>query len=465
MNDNHSPGDDGPQPGFGRLDAASQAALRNAVAEDAELAAAAQGLEAAVAAVRAENPGRVGERFNERLRQRTSELFDHAPPEPARPKLPVPVLTTWRWIMRSPVSRVAAAAALVVAVTGVALWFHGAGTTPVFADFLAPIIKAKTAKFTLTSRAPGQPTTKCHVMVLGSARLRMEFAKTVMIADHDMGKSIFLVPGEKQATVITNFNSPKEKPVSFFFVDWRSQLREFRDKLDFKREPLGTKEIDGHRCVGYRLTGHGMTVDLWGDPKTGQPIRMGLTWLSTPSIETTVSDFAFDTDMDESLFSLEPPPGYKVKYEKADVSPAEEKDLIETFRSYSQLSGGALPDKLDILALTSFFETKWGLSHPSAGRRSDDNQKDAERREMINGLRKLTRGIDFVFERLPPEADAHYAGKGVSVGAADRPVFWYRPKDNRKYRVIYADLSVRDADTRPDVPDAQPLPAPSSPKK
>ena len=57
---------------------------------------------------------------------------------------------------------------------------------------------------------------------------------------------------------------------------------------------------------------------------------------------------------------------------------------------------------------------------------------------------------------LPKEADSHYAGKGVSLGAADTPIFWYRPKDAKKYRVIYADLSVRDADTPPSVPDVQP---------
>ena len=66
---------------------------------------------------------------------------------------------------------------------------------------------------------------------------------------------------------------------------------------------------------------------------------------------------------------------------------------------------------------------------------------------------------------LPKEADAHYAGKGVSLGAADTPIFWYRPKDAKTYRVVYADLSVRDADTPPSVPVAQPEPAPSSPKK
>jgi len=74
------------------------------------------------------------------------------------------------------------------------------------------------------------------------------------------------------------------------------------------------------------------------------------------------------------------------------------------------------------------------------------------------------RGLGFVVE-LPREADAHYAGKGVSLGAPGTPIFWYRPKDAKKYRVIYADLSVREADTPPSVPDAQPVAAPSGPKK
>ena len=77
---------------------------------------------------------------------------------------------------------------------------------------------------------------------------------------------------------------------------------------------------------------------------------------------------------------------------------------------------------------------------------------------------RFQRGLLFTTQ-LSPEADAHYAGKGVSLGAADTPIFWYRPKDAKKYRVIYADLSVREADTPPSVPDAQPVPAPSSPKE
>jgi len=85
-------------------------------------------------------------------------------------------------------------------------------------------------------------------------------------------------------------------------------------------------------------------------------------------------------------------------------------------------------------------------------------------RKFMEAQQRVQRGLTFA-NQLPPQADAHYAGKGVSLGAADRPIFWYRPQDAKKYRVIYADLSVREDDTPPSVPDTQPVPAPSSPKK
>ena len=46
---------------------------------------------------------------------------------------------------------------------------------------------------------------------------------------------------------------------------------------------------------------------------------------------------------------------------------------------------------------------------------------------------------------LTPENDSHYVGGGVKLGTPDRPIFWYKPTGADKYRVIYADLSVKEA--------------------
>ena len=89
---------------------------------------------------------------------------------------------------------------------------------------------------------------------------------------------------------------------------------------------------------------------------------------------------------------------------------------------------------------------------------------DPTRRKSWNRETRIQQGFSFAVLLLP-DADAHYAGKGVSIGAADKPIFWYRPTDSKKYRVIYADLSLREADAAPNVPDAKPVQNAAMPKK
>ena len=324
-------------------------------------------------------------------------------------------------------------------------------------------------------------------------------------------------------------------------------LLDARDRPDVKREPLGKKEIDGHRVVGFHVNTRGMTLSLWGDPKTGLPVRAEMTMAMYAKVKSTLSDFTFNMAMDESLFSTEPPPGYTVQNMKIDVSQPEEKDLIKTFRTYSELSGGAFPESLDQQAMMETVGKMIGMKtgkkiamqmirekltsgkrklseeqirkveelmdkfmewqfHPEKrpskkemnkleeemrktagmdegmktlaggmGKMSQEeirkNAQEAAKKSAEAGMQEfakvqmpLQRGLLFVFA-LPMDADAHYAGKGVKLGAADRPIFWYRPKDAKKYRVIYADLSVRDADTPPKVPGAQPVPGAVGSKK
>jgi hypothetical protein len=159
---------------------------------------------------------------------------------------------------------------------------------------------------------------------------------------------------------------------------------------------------------------------------------------------------------------VDPPPGYKVEVLTKDASPATEKDLVETFRRYSELSGGAFPDTLDFWALSRFSQQHRPLGKPT---NLSAEQRQQERQHHANEDQRLYRGLQYVFHHLPPDADPHYAGKGVQRGAADTPIFWYRPKDSKQYRVIYADFSIRESDTPPHVPNAQAVLAPLNPQK
>jgi outer membrane lipoprotein-sorting protein len=487
MNDNDLPSDELSQFLFGELDDARRAAVQKAMAEDVKLAADVGSLSFALATLRGEDAGPISDDFNDRLRQRTLEILGSAQPQPIRATFLTRSLTTWRWIMRSRVSRLAAAAVLVLAVIGVGLWFHTGGTTPAWADFLQPIREAKTVKYKMilevTSLSPEwklmpedaqkdlkQGFTTVIMMRLGSSRARTERdvpgqSKTVEIWDGRQGKTLYLYPSEKRADVLNHPDRSQEKPPTGTSKEkspnegsqnpleyYRSLCLDTWKERDVKRESLGEKDFDGRRLVGYRFSCPSQVITVWGDPTTVLPIRVETTMAMTPNFKITMTDFEFNLDMEESLFSMEPPAGYEVmtiQVPPYDRSAAEEKDLIRTLRECSEANGGIFPPSFD---LTMIFRIVNLMLPPESGQKRASAK---HREESMRTQWRLQRGLNFSLA-LAPEADAHYAGKGVRFGAVDKPVFWYRPKQSKTYRVVYGDLSIRQTDAPPEVPVARP---------
>ena len=314
--------------------------------------------------------------------------------------------------MRSPVSRIAAAAIFVLAITGFAMLFQGGGGMAfAFADFAAPILEAKTVKFKITIEMKGPPeqTLTGEMMVLDGVRMRQvtelpDKSKWVVIKDLSQGKSLTLVPALKTATVLTSTSNRKdETPEYDASVFFRLFQLVAEDKPGIERESLGEKEIDGRKVVGFHISSQPNDLIMWGDAKTGLPVRVEVTMGIEGSVKATFSDFVFNDDTDESLFSLEPPAGYTVtvRNAKTDVSPPEEKDLIEMFREYSDLFDGAFPDSLDFLTTTTIAGKKaairmmtqnlWEKLAPAKGK-ADEVQRRKFEAQMEELMLKVIEG-------------------------------------------------------------------------
>jgi outer membrane lipoprotein-sorting protein len=312
-------------------------------------------------------------------------------------------------------------------------------------------------------------------MFLAPNRFRTELPGRVIVGN---GEKMLISDAKKKRAVITEFASmPKDVSSRNWFADLQMHLLQARDDPRVKREALGEKQIDGRLAVGYRLTMPDKMIILWGDPKAGLPIRIEQRFVapdperfvaereSKSTSTMTMTDFVFNVPLDESLFSLEPPAGYTVLRGEMDASVPGEKDLVEALRCYSDLLGGAFPDSFALndrvgnsIMEGVFLKKGWKLTK---GTKPSPMQLPA----LLGALSKIGRGFEFAGEILVSDTDAHYAGKGVSFGTQDTPIFWYRPKDAQRYRVIYADLSVRESDTPPRAPNAQPAPAPSESKE
>ena len=340
----------------------------------------------------------------------------------------------WRIIMRSPITKIAAAAVIIVSVVAV-LHFLGLPTEGiVWADVVQPILTARTVVFNVMM-GEGENTSTTKVMNMGTQRFRGEVlsadgttVQVIVIADYDTLQMFQLIPNQKTAVLIDMKDLP-EKPENFL-EELRNMVTEIQNDPDVSVEQLGEKEIDGRMAIGFRASGPDGEVTVWADPKTALPIRMEQKWRQMRFVCT---DFQFDVELDESLFSMEIPEGYsELPSGELPIASNTEQDLIETLRIWAEV---ILDD-----VFPEDFTGQVYLADCKKNRKKFVKLQEKERLELA---KKLGPGFIFV-QLLKAENDWNYVGKNVKLGDAESPVCWYRPDGSETYRVIYGDLSVKD---------------------
>ncbi|MBI3861116.1 MAG: outer membrane lipoprotein carrier protein LolA [Planctomycetia bacterium] len=369
-------------------------------------------------------------------------------PERARPVWQS-ALMKGRDIMRRPVSRLLVTTAC-LAIAAVWLFVPGGQTTAqAFNRFATAVASAKTAHFHMEVQIQGQAKQKFEAWYLAPGKYRQELGNLVNVSDFSAGKMVSIIPAEKKVVVMTIKGAPKDPASSNYFERVRGLLADTAKAKEAHYELLGEKQIDGRRAVGFRLDNPAETVTLWGDPATGLPVRIESVFSGIPRTEVAMSDFEINVDLKESLFDMTPPEGYKVQNFDVDASESREQDLIKAFESCAEISGGAFPDSLDTTGVMQLVMKSAIARATNKGEFSDEQFQELMKQSLTIG-----RGTSFAL-MLPASAEAHYAGKGAKRGDKDRVIFWYKPQDAKAYRVVYADLSVKDAPTAPKVEGAK----------
>jgi hypothetical protein len=132
---------------------------------------------------------------------------------------------------------------------------------------------------------------------------------------------------------------------------------------------------------------------------------------------------------------MEVPSGYKQQQVQLDLFGSTEADFIEGLRLRAEMFGeGRFPDTL---AFEDYLKQV-----PDIIKRVERLNLSTEQ----NAELEKTMGAHLLFLRFfKGEGKWYYRGKGVKLGDAATPIFWYRPKSSETYRVIYGDLHVADA--------------------
>ncbi len=362
------------------------------------------------------------------LRSQILQQFDDAQPTVESAK--GHSTKTWRTtVMRLTTFGLSATVLLVLATWLVPSGNAHAGLRNVAEKFLS----AKSITFKSRITLGNMPPVDSKTMILGKV-VRNEIGPQVQLRDLSQGKILLLVPIAKQATVmkLSANASPEDDPVAHI-----TKIFEAVHASNTPVESLGEKVISGHPALGFRTQQALSTIEVWGDKTTHLPIQIDVT-MQTSKAHVSMYDFQLDTPIDEKLMRMEVPTGYTTSEIAVNMSHAGESDLVNSLRLSYELAG-KLPDSIDVVGMAMF------ISESLVKHKDSKDEKI-----LIQRATEIGRGFGWVHALQAP-SDAHYAGKDASKDQKDRAVFWYKPRGSSRYRVIFADLSVKDADEAPRV--------------
>ena len=328
-----------------------------------------------------------------------------------------------RLIMRSSITRIAVAAAvLVVAALGVNYMM---GPSVTFADVVKPILNARTLIFDMI--VGDEETGPVIHDIIVDQRIRRVISTQqhlVNIIDTESAKMCSLHT-EGKIAVYSDIQGSLQEGTRDYVASLREIITDVQDNPGFKAKELGEKEIDGQKVVGFSANG----FTIWADAETALPVRIEV---ESPQLSAVFKNFQFNVPVEEleSLVSMNVPDGYTEQKKVFDMTTSTEQDLVECLRIWAEvLLDGNFPEAIgmeEIMKQLPQIEAKLGESVASA---EEGTQKGMT----------LGKGMLFIMGLK----DQHYAGNGVKVGEADKAIFWYQPEGSETYRVIYGDLSVK----------------------
>lgn len=197
-------------------------------------------------------------------------------------------------------------------------------------------------------------------------------------------------------------------------------------------------DLANKKLTGINMTNPGEKTDL--ESTVGEiqnPAEEK--WSTMTPIGARVTDINLYSQLDKSMFSLDPPSGYKLE----NVAPptVTEDELLEYLAAAADFNNGVFPDSFE-----QAFDSK-KFNEASIKNRTD--RSSAENRLIDIRDKIMMREIyrSPVLKFLEDHAVANssqYVGADVKVGEADKLIFWYKPKGSSKHRGFYGDLKIKD---------------------
>ncbi len=383
----------------------------------------------------------------------------------------------WRFTMKSPSTKLAVAAAVIIAcVIGLSLW-RTTGSGVAMADVLARIEQVKAFRCKATRRLihevpAGKPSiTEMHQDYLVSK----EYGAIVKFEQLDPNgeranlTDLYFNPATNIMVLVAHM---QERYIRAKLDSWLAQqiqkdvgrygdaVAVLKEIAASKYESIGRSTVDGIEVEGFRTTDPNcgqdggsvfeesqVDVKLWIDVKAYLPVRYeslttGLDQTGArASFQVVMYDFQWDITVSASEF--EPPTipdGYTAPVQEPRAA-INEQAAMESLRQYAELFGkypenlnmDPPPDlegelnKSDMPAAVRLKEELKGLAEPGRAKR------------LADARGPMVRSFMFYMNLTNDKKDPAYHGKTVTPADADKVLLRWRVSE-QEYRVIFGDL-------------------------
>ena len=204
-------------------------------------------------------------------------------------------------------------------------------------------------------------------------------------------------------------------------------------------KPAGNRQVGNVAAQGFRVAMGLQSWTIWIDPERKVPVLIEITAPFQDKVMTaTLSDFQIDPKLDDSLFRLDPPQGYKVS-KLAEMTVNAEQAFTNLLRLYAEGTDGSFPAKPD----------DWQAYGKAFSKEKPTGPDDPK---MVQRVQAVASSVGFFQFELSGKFG--YKPDGVKLGDAGKVLFWYRKKAQETYRAIFGDLHAEDvtADRLPEKP-------------
>jgi hypothetical protein len=144
----------------------------------------------------------------------------------------------------------------------------------------------------------------------------------ITITRYDTRQRLILRPAEKTATLhdVSSEYRIDEETDELKLTQLNTRLRDHLLELSAGAiEDLGIAELDGQTVRLLRSRKDKRIVTVWVDPETNYPVQIELAWTDKNRSPMTFTSIQIDTDLDDDLFSLEPPEDYTLSVQESEL--------------------------------------------------------------------------------------------------------------------------------------------------